>query len=134
MSTETNIGLIAVVAATLAFLEATGQPVQVAPQCGWIGVGVSPVSKAMAESLGMDVPYGAIFDSPEPGGPAAAAKIEAGDLLTAINDGPLMNAQDFAPAIAAMAPGTTVYLSIRRGGQLTEIQLILGSGKCPTRQ
>ena len=130
MSTEINIGLIAVVAATLAFSEATAE----SPQCGWIGVGVSPVSKAMAESLGMDVPYGAIFDSPEPGGPAAAAKIEAGDLLTAINDGPLMNAQDFAPAIAAMAPGTTVYLSIRRDGQLTEIQLILGSGKCPTRQ
>ena len=134
MSAETNIGLIAVVAAILALSEAAGEPVQVAPQCGWIGVGVSAVSKVMAESLGMDVPYGAIFDSPEPGSPAAAAKIEAGDLLTAINDRPLMNAQDFAPAIAAMAPGTTVYLSIRRDRQLTEIQLILGSGKCPTRQ
>jgi serine protease Do len=133
VSTETNIGLIVIVAATLASSEAAGESVQVAPQCGWIGVGVSPVSKVMAESLGMDVPYGAIFNSPEPGSPAAA-EIEAGDLLTAINDGPLMNAQDFAPAIAAMAPGTTVYLSIRRDGQLTEIQLILGSAKCPTRQ
>ena len=134
MNTGTNIGLIAVVAAILALSEAAGEPVQVAPQCGWIGVGVSAVSKVMAESLGMDVPYGAIFDSPEPGSPAAAAKLEVGDLLAAINDTPLMNAQDFAPAIAAMAPGTNVYLSIRRGGQLTEIQLILGSGKCPTRQ
>jgi S1-C subfamily serine protease len=133
MSTETNIGLIAVVAATLAFSEATAESVQ-APQCGWIGVGVGPVSKVMAESLGMDVPYGAIFDAPEPGSPAAAAEIEAGDVLTAINDRPLMNAQDFAPAIAAMAPGTTIYLSIRRDGQLTETQLTLGSGKCPTRQ
>jgi S1-C subfamily serine protease len=134
MSTETNIGLIAVVAATLAFSGAAGESVEVAPQCGWIGVGVKPVSKVMAESLGMDVPYGAIFDSPEPGSPAASARIEADDLLTAINDTPLMNAQDFAPTIAAMAPGTIVYLSIRRGGRLTEIQLILGSGKCPTRQ
>lgn len=58
------------------------------------------------------------------------AKIEAGDLITAINDTPLMNAQDFAPAIAAMAPGTIVYL--RRNGQLREIKLTLGSGKCPT--
>ena len=134
MNTGTNIGLIAVVAAILALSEAAGEPVQVAPQCGWIGVGVSAVSKVMAESLGMDVPYGAIFDSPEPGSPAASARIEADDLLTAINDTPLMNAQDFAPTIAAMAPGTIVYLSIRRGGRLTEIQLILGSGKCPTRQ
>jgi S1-C subfamily serine protease len=55
-------------------------------------------------------------------------------MVTAINDTPLMNAQDFAPTIAAMVPGTIVYLSIRRDGRLTEIQLILGSGKCPTRQ
>jgi len=106
--------------------------VQIAPECGWIGVGVRPVSVVMAESLGMDEPYGGISDLPEPNSPAAGAKIEAGDLITAINDTPLTNAEDFAPTIAAMAPGTIVYLSIRRNGQLREINLTLGSGKCPT--
>jgi hypothetical protein len=38
--------------------------------CGWIGVGVSPMTAAFAESLGMAEPYGAIFDRPEPGSPA----------------------------------------------------------------
>jgi serine protease Do len=63
-----------------------------------------------------------------PTAPPPAAKIEAGDLITAINDTPLMNAKDFVPTIAAMAPGTMVYLRIRRDGQLREINLILGSG------
>src|SRR6516165_937570 len=134
MSTETKIALLAVVAAALAFSEATGEPVRVVPQCGWIGVGVSPVSTVMAESLGMDMPHGAIFDSPEPESPAAGAKIEAGDLITAINDTPLENAQDFAPTISAMAPGTIVYLTIRRNGQLREIHLTLSSGKCRAGQ
>src|SRR5215831_9708864 len=35
--------------------------------CGWIGVGVSPMTTAFAESLGTSEPYGAIFDQPEPG-------------------------------------------------------------------
>jgi serine protease Do len=134
MSTATKSGLLTVVAAALAFSEAAGESTKNATECGWIGVGVSPVSAVMAESLGMDAPYGAIFGSPEPDSPAAAAKIEAGDLITAINDTPLVNAKDFAPAIAAIAPGTIVYLSIRRDGQLREINLILGSGKCPTGQ
>ena len=132
MSMGTRGGLLAAIAAALAFAQAAGESLQIAPECGWIGVGVSPVSAVIAESLGMDAPYGAIFDSPLPGSPAAGADIEAGDLVTAINGTPLINARDFAPAIAAMAAGTTVYLRIRRNGQLDEKQLMLGSGKCPT--
>jgi serine protease Do len=52
--------------------------------CGWIGVKVSPMTAPFAESLGMAEPYGAIFERPEPNSPAAAAQIEAGDVLTAI--------------------------------------------------
>jgi hypothetical protein len=42
------------------------------------------MTAAFAASLGMAVPYGAIFDQPEPGSPAANAHIEQGDVLTAI--------------------------------------------------
>jgi len=47
--------------------------------CGWIGVQVSPMTRAFADSLGMVEPYGAIFGKPRPGSPAAQAGIEAGD-------------------------------------------------------
>ena len=41
--------------------------------CGWIGVGVTPMTRAVALSLGMAEPYGAILAEPQPGSPAAAA-------------------------------------------------------------
>jgi serine protease Do len=99
-------------------------------ECGWIGVKVSPMTKPFAESLGMTEPYGAIFDQPEINGPAAQANIEAGDVITAINGTPLESWSDFAPTISAMAPGTDVYLTTYRDGQLMQRTVTLGSFKC----
>jgi len=98
--------------------------------CGWIGVAVSPMTAAFAESLGMVEPYGAIFGQPESGGPAAAAHIEQGDVLTAINGSPLMRSTDFAEIISVMAPNATVYLDTRRDGVAMQIKVILGSAPC----
>jgi S1-C subfamily serine protease len=98
--------------------------------CGWIGTGVSPMTAAFAESLGMAEPYGAIFDQPEPDSPAAHAHIEQADVLTSINGVPLTRASDFAGIISAMAPGMTVYLSTWRDGEARQVTLILGSAPC----
>ena len=100
--------------------------------CGWMGVAVSPMTPTFAESLGMAEPYGAIFDRPQPDSPAAAAHIEEGDVLTAINGSPLVRSSDFAQIISKMAPGTMVYLSTWRDGQPREVSLTLGSAQCRT--
>jgi S1-C subfamily serine protease len=100
--------------------------------CGWMGVAVSPMTAAFAESLSMAEPYGAIFDQPEPDSPAAAAKIEQGDVLTAINGSPLMRSSDFDQIISMMAPGARVYLNTWRDGQAMQVRLILGSAPCRT--
>jgi serine protease Do len=99
--------------------------------CGWIGVAVSPMTPAFADSLGMTEIYGAIFERPEPGSPAAHVHIESGDVLTAINGSQLRRAADFAPLIAQMAPSAEVHLTTWRDGQLIERKLILGSAPCP---
>ena len=100
--------------------------------CGWLGVQVSPMTRAFAESLGMAEPYGAIFDRPEPGSPAATAGIEQGDVLTAINGWPLVRSSEFAKIISMMAPGTPVYLDTSRNGEAMQVKLILGSAQCRT--
>jgi serine protease Do len=97
-----------------------------------MGVQVSPMTAAFAESLGMAEPYGAIFDRPEPGSPAATAGIEQGDVLTAINGSPLMRSSDFAGIISMMAPGTSVYLNTWRDGEAMQVKLMLGSAQCRT--
>jgi len=99
--------------------------------CGWIGVGVSPMPKAFADSLGMTKIYGAIFKRPRPGSPAAAAGIEAGDVITTINGSSLRNWTDFTPTISMMAPGTTVYLVTWRSRQSLNVSVTLGYSDCP---
>jgi serine protease Do len=102
--------------------------------CGWIGVAVSPMTAAFANSLGMVEPYGAIFEAPEPGSPAAHAGIQAGDVITSINGATIERSSDFAAMIAQMAPETIVHLATYRDGQRIELPVVLGSGKCPRAQ
>jgi serine protease Do len=99
--------------------------------CGWIGVRVSTMTRPFADSLGMTEIYGAIFDQPQPNSPAAQAKIEAGDVITAINGSPLASWKDFTPTISSMAPGTEVYLTTYRDGQLMERTVTVGLSQCP---
>jgi serine protease Do len=102
--------------------------------CGWIGVAVSPITAAFANSLGMVEPYGAIFEQPESGSPAAHAGIQAGDVITSINGAAIERAGDFDTMIAGMAPETIVHLATFRDGQRIELPVMLGSGKCPRAQ
>jgi S1-C subfamily serine protease len=104
------------------------------PVCGWIGAQVREITPPFAASLGMVVPYGAIFERPEAGGLAAKAGIEADDVITEINGLPLMRSNDFATIIATKAPGTTVYLSTWRNGMFIRVALMLGSSKCSDEQ
>jgi len=98
--------------------------------CGWIGVAVSPITKPFAESLGMTEPYGAIFERPQKGSPAAHARIQAGDVITTINGETLSNSGDFAAKIAAIAPGTRIYLNTYRDRQLIGRHVTVGRGPC----
>lgn len=103
-----------------------------APQqsCGWIGVQVSPMTRAFADRLGMTELYGGIFKQPKPGSPAAHAKIEAGDVITAIDGTTLKTWSDFATTISMTSPGTVVHLTTYRDGQMIEAKATLGSSVC----
>jgi len=109
------------------------QKLQGRAECGWAGVRVGPMTTPFADSLGLVASYGAIFDRPEPGSPAARAKIEAGDVLTAIVGVPLEKWSDFEGIIANWAPGSTVYLNTWRDGQLMPRDVTLGSSRCPNQ-
>jgi predicted metalloprotease with PDZ domain len=99
--------------------------------CGWIGSQVSPMTRAVATSLGMAVPHGAIFEQPQPGSPVARARIHAGDVVTTINGRPLASPHQFEQRILAMAPGTRIDLRVFRNRQSMRFTVPLGSTKCP---
>jgi putative serine protease PepD len=61
------------------------------------------------------------------GGPAAKAGLRPGDLITAVNSQHVNTTNQFVAAIANYAPGDTVTLTVKRGGQTKTIKLTLGS-------
>jgi putative serine protease PepD len=60
-------------------------------------------------------------------GPAARAGLQPGDLITAVNGHAVNNTNQFVATIANYAPGNTVTLTVKRGGQTKSIKLTLGS-------
>ena len=93
---------------------------------GWLGVQVQPVTKGIADSLGMKKAEGAMVDEPQNGSPAAKAGVESGDVVTALNGTPVKDSRDLARTIATLAPGSSVKLDILRSGQSKTLTVTLG--------
>ncbi len=92
---------------------------------GWIGVQIQPVSKEIAESLGLAEEKGALVAEPQPDGPAAKAGITAGDVITAVNGDTVADPRDLAKKIAAVNPGKDVELSVWRKGEAKSINVAI---------
>jgi len=92
---------------------------------GWMGVRIQAVTADIADSLGLKKPEGALVDEPQSGSPAAKAGILAGDVITAVDGHDVKDSRDLARKIGAMAPGTSVGLSILRKGEAKTVSLTL---------
>lgn len=93
---------------------------------GWIGVQIQPVTQDIADSLGLKKAEGALVAEPQKDGPAIKAGIEAGDVITAVNDKPVKDARDLAKKIGALAPKETVKLAVLHKGTEKTVTLTLG--------
>jgi serine protease Do len=92
---------------------------------GWIGVQIQPVTKDIADSLGLKKAEGALVAEPQAHSPASKAGIEAGDVITAVDGKPVKDARDLAKKIGAMAPDTTIKLSVVHKGSEKTVSLTL---------
>lgn len=61
------------------------------------------------------------------GGPAEAAGIEPGDVITAIDGRPVTRTDELIVAIRAMAPGDQVTFTVQRDGETSEVTVTLTS-------
>jgi serine protease Do len=84
------------------------------------------VSQDIADSLGLKKAEGALVAEPQANGPAAKAGIEAGDVITAVNEQPVKDARDLAKKIGSLAPKTTAKLTVLHKGSEKTISLTLG--------
>lgn len=92
---------------------------------GWLGVQVQPVTRGIADSLGLKQAEGAMVDEPQPSSPAAKADIASGDIITAVDGTPVKDSRDLARRIATMAPGSSIKLDVLRKGESKSVSVVL---------
>jgi len=93
---------------------------------GWLGVEIQPVTKDIAESLGMKSDKGALVASAQASSPAKQAGIVAGDVITQVDGKDIDSTKDLARMIADYAPGKTVDVTVLHNGKTQSVNVELG--------
>jgi serine protease Do len=83
-------------------------------QRGWIGVRIQEVTKEIADTLGLKEPKGALVASVIENGPAAAAGIRAGDVVTEFAGRPVGEMRRLPRIVADTKVGDTVEVKVWR--------------------
>jgi serine protease Do len=96
---------------------------------GRIGVGITNVTKDLAESLGLGKTQGAAVGNVEEGSPAAKAGLEAGDVILKIDGRPVEGSADLSRTIRALKPGAKVNLNVWRGGKTRDLTVVVAEFK-----
>jgi serine protease Do len=78
---------------------------------------MQPVTKEIAEAIGLKEPRGALVASAVADGPAAKAGIRTGDTIVAVEGETIKEARDLSRKIANVAPGKQVSLTVYRDGK-----------------
>lgn len=94
---------------------------------GWLGVMVQPVTEDLAKALGMDATKGEIVGSVQPDSPAAAAKLQSGDVIMAVNGKTVDEKHGLPVQIAALPEGQEADLSILRDGKAESVKVTIGA-------
>ena len=94
---------------------------------GYLGVQIQPLTRELAEGLGISRDRGALVNSTQPNTPAARAGIRTGDVLTTIDGEPVTNARELTRKVAGLPPGTKVEVGYLREGRERKAEVELGA-------
>ena len=93
---------------------------------GWLGVKIQTVSEDIAETMGIPENTGALVAGLTPGGPAAVAGIESGDVILKF-DGTDISTMRGLPRVVSQTPiGKTVDVEVLRGTTRKTIKVAVG--------
>lgn len=92
---------------------------------GRIGVQIEPVTKEIAESIGLGKAQGALINRIEPGAPADKAGLEAGDVIVKIDGKQIEKSSDLPRLVGNTKPGTKSTLTVFRRGVIKELSITI---------
>ena len=84
---------------------------------GYLGVQIQPLTKELADGLGLSADKGALVAGAQDGTPAKAAGLRSGDVIVAVNGEKVADARELTRRIGAMKPGTKAEVTYLRDGR-----------------
>lgn len=99
----------------------------------YLGVETSEVPRVVSEQLGLAKGFGLVVDYVVPDGPAAAAGVQANDILKMLNDQILTEPDQLAKLVRSFSEGTSVTLTVLRKGAETKLTAKLGKREVSQR-
>jgi serine protease Do len=90
---------------------------------GWLGVATQPLTKELAESLGLPEPRGAVVARVSPGSPAAAAGLETNDVIVSFGGARVEDYHHLQRLSADAEVGKPVALEIVRNRQRRSVEV-----------
>lgn len=91
----------------------------------WIGVATEDLTLPLQQYLGVAAQTGSVIWYVYPGTPAAQAKLQVGDVITAVNGKPVASALDMSSAVESLKIGHTVTITYQRGSSTRTVQMTL---------
>jgi S1-C subfamily serine protease len=127
---------ISAIKRSVAQLQETGSA-----EYAYIGVSSQALYPQLADKLGLDTTFGGLLAEVVPGGPAEKAGLEGGDkklrfqageyrtggdVILEVDGHDVVQPDDLARLVASKKPGETVTLTVLRGGEKKQVEVVLG--------
>jgi S1-C subfamily serine protease len=93
----------------------------------YLGVSVGRLTPQIEQALGLHVSSGAIVLGVQPGGPAAHAGVQAGDVITKLAGNTVSSVTDLLAELRKTKPGQRVQLTVVRSGQSKQLTITIGT-------
>ena len=96
---------------------------------GQIGVSIQDMTPELAKNLGITQTEGALIGSVVKGSPAETAGLKSGDVAIAMDGTPLHGMSDLRNRIGMLTLGTSVNVTVLRGGAKKDFKITIGKPK-----
>jgi serine protease Do len=93
---------------------------------GWLGIEMQPLTPALAAAIGRPNAQGVLIDKVEADSPAAKAKLQQGDMISAFNGESIKGPRDLAMDVADVAAGTAAKITVWRDGHESIMDVTVG--------
>ena len=94
---------------------------------GWVGVTAQDLTPAIAQSLGLELPQGALIADVTKAGPAEKAGLKPGDVVLSLNDKDIRDSGALRNTVANTPIGSLIKLTIWRDKREQEITVMVGN-------